>query len=63
MKEKTKQANYRLPESLLSDLAEVAEEIKTPQTSIVTAAVQARVVSLKKQIERRKERELAVATG
>jgi hypothetical protein len=57
----TIQANYRLPQDLLSDLRSVAEEEQLPQSAIVTAAVQTRVAALKKKIQRRKEKEQAVA--
>jgi hypothetical protein len=57
----TIQANYRLPQDLLSDLRSVAEEEQLPQSAIVTAAVQMRVAALKKKIQRRKEKEQAVA--
>lgn len=61
-REKTTQANYRLPASLLSDLKFVSDEIAEPQTAIVKAAVETRIKVLKRKIERRNEKKLEAAT-
>lgn len=46
-KEKTKQANFRLPESLLDDLQKLAEQTPHSQTDIVTKGVRQQVRRLK----------------
>ncbi len=56
-KEPTLQANFRLPESLLSDLKFVSEETEETQTDIVRDSLQVKVETLKKRIQRKKERE------
>lgn len=56
-KDKNIQANYRLPESLLNDLKEVAEATQTSQSLIVKEGVQARVRRLKAMVERRQKSE------
>lgn len=58
-KEKNIQANYRLPESLLNDLKEVADATQVSQSQIVKEGVQDRVNRLKKNLERR-QRSVAV---
>lgn len=55
-KQQNKQANYRLPETLLNDLREVAEETQMPQSLIVRAGVQEKINRLKTQIQRRKQK-------
>jgi predicted DNA-binding protein len=60
-KAKTIQANYRLPESLLSDLKEVSEAAEIPQTHLVREGIEARVRRAKRVIERRQNAELAPA--
>jgi hypothetical protein len=60
-KAKTIQANYRLPESLLSDLKEVSEAAEIPQTQLVREGIEARVRRAKRVIERRQNAELAPA--
>lgn len=58
-KDKTVQANYRLPVSLLRDLKEVAETVEVSQTQLVKDALEARVRRAKRVIARRQEAELA----
>lgn len=60
-KEKTKQANYRLPESLLRDLKFVSEHREESQTEIVETAVQSKVARLKKNILQQRERQAEAA--
>lgn len=55
-KQRNKQANYRLPETLLNDLREVAEETQMPQSLIVRTGVQEKINRLKTQIQRRKQK-------
>ena len=57
-KEKNIPASYRLPESLLNDLRFVAGETEKPQIAIVRDGLQTKVESIKKQIQRKKEKEL-----
>lgn len=56
-KDKNIQANYRLPESLLNDLKEVAEATQVSQAHIVKEGIQTRVKRLKAVIERRQKSE------
>lgn len=58
-KDKNIQANYRLPESLLTDLKAVADAVQLPQTQIVKEGVETRIRTLKRVIERRQKSELA----
>jgi hypothetical protein len=60
-KAKTIQANYRLPEALLTDLKEVAEAAEIPQTQLVREGIEARVRRAKRVIERRQNAELIPA--
>lgn len=57
-REKTKQKNFRLPESLIADLELVTEELPdTTLTDIAVTGIGARVRTLKKRIEQKKEAE------
>jgi hypothetical protein len=61
-REKTKQKNFRLTESLIEDLEKVTDELPgTTLTDIAVTGIGARVRTLKKRIEQRKESEGAVA--
>ena len=55
-KEKTKQANYRLPKSLLNDLKFVSEHRDESQSAIVQSAVREKVSRLKRNILVQQER-------
>lgn len=52
-REKTKQKNIRLPESLLADLKEVAEKIPaTTETDIIISGTKARIRGIRRRIEK-----------
>ena len=52
-REKTRQKNIRLPESLLADLKEVAEKIpQTTETDIIISGTRARLRGIKRRIEK-----------
>lgn len=59
-KENTTQVNWRLPESLVEELKAVVEETGESQTQIVREGIQQKVARKKRQIERQKEKEVAV---
>jgi hypothetical protein len=59
-REKTRQANWRLPETLLDELREVSEKTETPLTDIVRSGLQERVNRLKAKIAREERSSEAV---
>jgi hypothetical protein len=62
-KEKTRQANWRLPESLLSDLREVAEKAEIPVTDVVRGGLRERVNRLKSKLAREEQQKQVVTTA
>jgi hypothetical protein len=62
-KEKTRQANYRLPESLLSDLYEVSERADIPVTNIVRGGIRERVNRIKSKLAKEEQQKQAVTTA
>jgi predicted DNA-binding protein len=54
-KNKIKQANYRLPETLIEDVKELSEKTGTSQTQIVVDGIQLRVKTLKARLARREQ--------
>ena len=52
-KEETKQANWRLPVTLIEELQEVVEETGGSQTELVREAIQQKVARKKRQLERK----------
>lgn len=61
-REKTRQKNIRLPESLLADLAEIAEKVtpEVTQTDIIISGTKARIRTLKRRIEQKEAEAVGV---
>ena len=52
-REKTRQKNVRLPESLLADLKEVTDKLPTTtETDIIIAGTRAKIRGIKRRIEK-----------
>lgn len=57
------QANYRLPEGLLDELREVAEEVDMSQSLIVRTGIEEKISKLRSQIKRKKAERQAEITA
>lgn len=55
MKTQKRQANFRLPETLLDELREVAEQTDRPQSEIVREAVKEKIADLAQSFEPKRE--------